>query len=154
MIIFDVLIKRKPSLDQLRKGLETLGMLDAMKANPESMKKYFVSSGQLNVVELLRIIKYADGTESKHAEVFTKVLKSFNTQEITKFLTFVTGMNNGNMLLQQTIWVQFIEASSIFVATCTYELNVPLELTTNEDLLKAALIAVMDNTWKESFNTF
>lgn len=41
LIVHDVLVKRKEPLDQFRKGLETLGILDLIKSQPHLMGSYF-----------------------------------------------------------------------------------------------------------------
>ena len=41
LIAHDVLVKRKEPLDQFRKGLETLGILDLIKSQPHLMGSYF-----------------------------------------------------------------------------------------------------------------
>jgi len=42
LMIYDILVKRKPSLDQLRSGLKILGVLDLMEKKPGSLATYFL----------------------------------------------------------------------------------------------------------------
>ena len=44
LIVHDVLTKRQAPMDQLVKGLETLGVYDLIKSNPDLMKAHFVNT--------------------------------------------------------------------------------------------------------------
>ena len=152
MVLFDVLIRRKPSLDQLRTGLETLNVLKQMEADPEFMNKFFLSQSQCDKKALMQKITFQKGSSEKSINAFEGVLKSFNTEQVSKFLVFVSGLNSVHM--SGSISVKFLDCSAIFASTCTLELNIPKEICDDSDVLKAGLLAVIDSSWNKSFNTY
>ena len=46
MMVHDIFVRRKESYDQIRRGLEILGILDIITNNTESMARYFIPSKQ------------------------------------------------------------------------------------------------------------
>ena len=94
MVLFDILIRRKPSLDQLRTGLETLNVLKQMNADPESMEKYFISKNLCAEEKMLERIEFGDGSSEKSIDTLKSVLQSFTIEQTNKFLVFTTGMNS------------------------------------------------------------
>ena len=155
MIIYDVLIKRKPSLDQLRTGLGILGVLDAMKKNPASMAQYFVyPKKKMTPSDLMNKVDFDDETSLEQQQLFENVISSYSHEMIEKFLVFVSGTNNLCRFSQdQRICVKFTDAPSIFASTCTMEVNIPSQVK-DILLLRSSLEAVIDTTWKQSFNTY
>jgi len=153
MIVFDVLVKRKVALDQLRNGLSTLGVLEAIQKYPNVMVKYFVEDmGSLTAEKMLGRIEFVNGNEN-NKKTFENVLKSFNLQFLKKFLVFVTGGESLSSIPgTQNIQVKLVNASSIFSSTCTFELMVPFSIFLDEDLLKTSLEAVF-TPYQSSFNT-
>ena len=45
LLVYDVLLKRKEPLDQLRKGLESLGILNLMESHTDMMQPFFMDVG-------------------------------------------------------------------------------------------------------------
>ena len=67
-ILHFVLGKRKISLDQLRKGLETFGDLDQVKVNSELYKPLFTATETYDNEKLLSLLKFNDNDDSKCIE--------------------------------------------------------------------------------------
>jgi len=94
-MIYDVLIKRKPSLDQLQTGLEVLNVLDTIKKNPTVMAQYFVYPTQeMTPNDLMMKVDFDDETSLEQQQLFKNVISSYNHQMIEKFLVFISGTNN------------------------------------------------------------
>ena len=155
MMIFDILAKRKASLDQIRAGLEILGVLGAISNNPDSMSRYFLfQEVDVKPENLLEKISYEDGTPEEKKNMFEDVVKSFDGKMIEKFVVFVSGVNNMFKLFRDDkIKVKFSNTSSIFASTCDFLLVVPSSID-DSVLLKAALASVIDSKWRQSFNTY
>ena len=138
----------------MRNGLSVLGVLDAIKENPESMKKYFVGDPScLSAEIILAKVEYANGDETEK-ETFQNVINSFNDTLLKKLLVFVTGADNMTSITgYQKLRVRFMNVQSIFASTCTFELVIPTTLSQNETLLKASLEAVVASKFNTSFNT-
>lgn len=71
IIVYDVLMKRKATLDQFIKGLETLGVHQLIKSSPELMKQHFVNTtGPLKSDELFKSLKFPENDENRLAKEF------------------------------------------------------------------------------------
>ena len=152
MVLFDILIQRKPSLDQLRTGLETLNVLKQMNADPESMEKYFISKNLCAKEKMLERIEFGDGSSEKSIDTLKSVLQSFTIEQTNKFLIFTTGMNS--IFLPKNFVVKYSNCEAIFASTCSLELNIPKIIGEDFTVLKGALLAVVDSSWQHSFNTY
>lgn len=66
LMIYDILVKRKPSLDQLRSGLKILGVLDLMEKKPGSLATYFLhQKTEMRPHDLVQKIDFAVGTSTE-----------------------------------------------------------------------------------------
>lgn len=142
-------------MDQLRSGLEILGLLDLMETKPHSVQHYFVHKvPKMTPTDLLLKTDFEDGTAPEKKLMFEEVVNTYDHDTIEKFLTFLSGMKNLNVLPQsQRFTVKFTDASSLYASTCTLELIIPAVID-KVALLKASLEAVMDQSWNRSFNTY
>lgn len=122
MIIFDVLVKRKTSLDQLKQGLSTLNVLGMIQQHPEDMKKYFVSSGDICPDHVLKRIEFVNGTPSeKHA--FNEVVKQMNQNNIKRFLMYATGAPSLWPLRSRILKIEFIDSDTFGNSTCFFSIE-------------------------------
>jgi HECT-domain (ubiquitin-transferase). len=156
MMIHDIIVKRKASLDQLRVGLEILGVLKAIKSSPMSMARYFIqNSKEVKTSDLISKLEFHEGTSDLNKNTFLHVVSNFNQESIKKFLVFVTGTANiFSLYPSQKIKVKFNESAEIFASTCEFLLILPSNIN-NSAILKDALNAVIDGSkWQQSFNTF
>ena len=71
LIVFDVLEKRKPPMDQFIKGQETLAVHTLITLYPELMRPHFVNStGPLKSGDLIENLSFTDNTQNQMAKDF------------------------------------------------------------------------------------
>ena len=151
MVIFDIFTKRKISLDHLRMGLSNLKVLDAIKSQPECMKKFFVHSGMLSSEEVISRMNYDNGSESE-TTAFNNVLKSFLANMLKKFLQHTTGTPSLWALRgERQIRIKFVDSDSFSCSTCFLQLKVPRN-TIRNNLLRGCLEALIAEV-SGNFNT-
>ena len=150
MIVYEVLVKRKVSLDQLIEGLQILDVLNVIRLNPESMKPYFVPSQALTAESILNKVDFFNGNHNQKS-TFTEALESFDDNSLSRFCIFATGASSIGAAHRLT--VKFGDADSIVSSTCTYEVKIPNTLSTDISLLRPALLSVIDDNFEGQFNT-
>lgn len=153
MVINDTLVRRKASLDQLRKGLVILGILGILEKNGDSMAQYFIHNDVVvKPSELINKLNFV-GVSDEKQKLLIDIIKSYDEKMIEKFLLFVSCMTNMfSFYTDQKIQVKFNEAEAIFASTCEFAITISTSID-NKELLKAALDVVVDNNWS-SFNTY
>ena len=88
-------MKRKASLDQIRKGLEILDVLECISGNPESMSPYFLfQETRLVPDDLISKLAFEEETPDVKKALLANAIKSYDRKLIEKFLMFVSGMRN------------------------------------------------------------
>lgn len=114
------------------------------------MARYFIHNDVVvKPSDLINKLNFV-GVSDEKQKLVIDVLKSYNETMIEKFLLFVSGMTNiFSFYTDQKI---HSEASAIFASTCEFAIMIPTSID-NQELLKAALDAVVDSNWN-SFNTF
>lgn len=157
MMIHDIIVKRKASLDQLRCGLQILGVLRAITNNPDSMAKFFIqSTNEISPEALVSKLEFAANelaTES-NKEKLRFALSTFTNEDINKLLLFVTGTSNiFSLYPSQKIKVRFLQVDEICASTCDFSLVIPDGIE-DVDMMKSALIVAMEEDKKKSFNTY
>lgn len=150
MVVHDVLIKRKVSLDHIRQGLEILNVLEAIKDHPHAMRCSFTENGSFDVEDVIKHIELKSADEEQ-TSAFLDVLRSFDNALLKKFCCFVTGAES--FAIGQRLSVRFANTSSIASSTCALDLILPLTLSRDTALLRPALVAVIDSTYRRNFNT-
>jgi len=90
MVLYDVLIKRKTSLDQLRQGLSILNFKKAIESHPNSMVKYLLNNQNTTAEQVISKIEYTNGEEHEKNQL-NEVLTSLNQAQLLKFLEHTTG---------------------------------------------------------------
>ena len=78
LTVHDVLKKRQEPLDQFRKRLETLGILDLIKSHPDLMGAYFLNTWQaaLTSQEVLECLEFQEEDNDKEANYFLKAIQN------------------------------------------------------------------------------
>jgi len=147
-----VLVKRKASLDQIRKGLTTLGVLDILSQNIEIASKLFLrtTTNEVSARNFIDRVVFPPDVNHHYRQLFASVINTLSTEDLTHLVIFITGSTDVDEDL--LISVEFKDAQSVFVSTCTFEMIIPIEATRSESLLKSTLIAASQNG-KRSFNT-
>lgn len=151
LIVHDVLVRRKASLDQIRKGLQTSGVLGILRQNYHLAENLFLSSttNEVSAKNFLECIIF-DTSNSQHRCVFSDAIKEMSEEELSKLYIFITGSTD--YVADLSISLTFKDAPSVFVSTCTYELIIPISATSSVSFLKNTLIAASQSGDK-SFNT-
>ena len=152
MVVQDVLIKRKTSLDHLRTGLSILNVLETIQKDSMAMRKYFVDSGNLSANDVISKLRFENGSDDEK-QSFKDVLTSFPVDMLRKFLVHTTGSPNLWPLRGDNyIEIKFVDASSFGISTCVFTLSVPRGAIEN-GILKASLESVVNKSYRASFNT-
>ena len=148
------LIKHKVVLDQFRKGLTLLGLLEEIEKEPRKFEHLFVhQKGQIHKEFVQSLIRLPDSTNPSIVNV-TQMLLSFissaNEDVLCKLLGFITGCKSVTAALRPgCIRVTVEDTPNIFASTCTMEFKLPLHFSSSEQF-DASLNAVLDSS---SFNT-
>ena len=135
------------ALDQLRKGMKTLGLLDKIekhaglfesvfnrgqeKLTPASIKDHLLFSQQQEVMQHM-LIRFVDESP---------------LQRLKNFLKFCTGSKDIHPLQGKKIEVEFHDESHVFSSTCLLKLQLPKNFSTY-DVFEVALLAVMHDCGK------
>ena len=129
-------------LDQMRKGLSLLGLLEEIEKKPDLFEHFFVYQGNrftpAYVKELLTIKECdADGAAVEDAARCTRFLFTFiessNEQELSNLLQFITGTTETSILLPRSVKVYFTNSDAIYSSTCLMEIKIPAYFKTQEE---------------------
>ena len=129
-LMFDnILVKKKAILDQFRKGLSILGLLDEIQRKPEMFEENFVYQGIVSNDSVASSLDFPS-SEDKNAQRVYRLLQTFikncNADGLDDFLRFVTGTRcSAKSILPRRITVSCESANSIFASTCLLELKLP-----------------------------
>jgi hypothetical protein len=92
IIVYDVLMKRKATLDQFIKGLETLGVHQLIKSSPELMKQHFVNTtGPLKSDDLIKSLKFPENDENRLAKEF--LIQSIMELENVLYIQYIENVH-------------------------------------------------------------
>jgi len=130
-MLHDILVKRKSILDQLRKGLPTLGVLAEIEYNPSLFEEFFVHQGGLSNDFVLNCLHFQDSCkqnvlDDRVYQMLQTFVKNLSVEELKSFLKFVTGRSEVSMsTLPHCISVSCYSCDSIFASKCLLELKLP-----------------------------
>ena len=141
LITFNVLTKNVVLLDQMRKGLFTLGLLKEIEKNPTLFEHFFVHQGsQLTPDYVKELLNFGtsgleDETNSTLEQLLTTFIDGCNEEELSDLLPFVTGTCfQTSALVPGSVRVEF--------TACLMELKVPKHFVSQEHF-NVALKAVI-----------
>lgn len=154
LVIHESLIKHKGVLDQFRKGLGILGLLEEIEKAPCKFEHLFVhQKGEINsdfVKSLLRLPLSTDPSVINVTHMLLNFISSANEDVLCKLLGFVTGCRSTTAaLLPGCVNISVEDTPNIFASTCTMELKLPLHFSGSVQF-DLCLKAVLDSS---SFNT-
>ena len=154
LVIHESLIKHKGVLDQFRKGLAILDLLEEIEKAPSKFEHLFVhQKGEINsdfVKSLLRFPLSTDPSVINVTHMLLNFISSANEDVLCKLLGLVTGCrSNTAALLRGCVNVSVEDTPNIFASTCTMELKLPLYFSGYAQF-DLCLKAVLDSS---SFNT-
>lgn len=155
LMLHTVLSKKKVVLDQLRKGLQILNVLDEIMKRPRLFENLFLSNPNVCEVTPEKVISSLNFTVTESCATRDHILQYINEcskQDLQHFLRFITG----SCLLPQgpcRIDVLFSDDDEgcIFASTYLLQLHVPRHFESYEGF-KAAMKAVSDPSG-QAFNS-
>ena len=116
LITFNVLTKNVVLLDQMRKGLSTLGLLKDIEKKPTLFEHFFVRQGsQLTPDYVKELLNFGtsgleDETNSTLEQLLTTFIDGCNEEEHSDLLAFVTGTCfQTSALVPGSVRVEFTE---------------------------------------------
>ena len=148
MAAYDVIGKRKLSLDQLRKGLNTLGLLLELEKNPSLFESLFSQKQEeitfTSVKDHLVFPEQQDEVVHRMLTMLEKFLKEAPVERLESFMKFCTGSKCILALQNKKIEVEFHDENYIYSSTCSLKLQLPKCFGTYDDF-KVALLAVIND---------
>lgn len=130
LIIHDTILKHKPTVDQLRKGLSILGFLKELEKAPAKFEHFFVHSGDDissdYIKSLFKLPVSTDVQVNNVVQMLYRFVEDATKEDLSKFLCFITGSRSStSCLVPGSISISVVDADSIFASTCILELKLP-----------------------------
>ncbi|KAJ7392269.1 hypothetical protein OS493_013648 [Desmophyllum pertusum] len=153
-----VLSKKKVLLDQLREGLETLGVLHQAIKHPLLFEELFVrTESDLNSEEVKSILKFPVQMDNGALEMRAMLINFLDdcpTNGLQDFLRFTTGTATlpmpGSFIDKITVTFDAVD-DCIFSSTCLLTLQLPPK-TENYEVFKNAMIVATSSNAGPAFN--
>lgn len=135
-IIFqEVLGKRVLALEQLRNGLNLLGVADLLRLNSDLLKPLFVfDESSITHEQLVEKIKFDKVSKDEHGEThswFLDFLRNCTKANLQNFMVFCTGSKF--LPVNQTIKVKYSNSEGFVSSTCLYTLTTPASYESEEE---------------------
>eukprot|EP00794_Sanderia_malayensis_P004248 gene4248-4813_t len=145
LIYHDVIGKRVAALEQMRKGLKMLGVLQVVQSNPQIFEPLFVfREKQITADTLQEKLSFPNlNTDYQDAyNHFIRYLKNASSKELEMFVQFCTG---SKMLPMQRIKVLFGGNSGFFSSTCLLQITIPAGFKSYEEFSVAVHSVVCES---------
>ena len=98
-MVHDILVKKKSILNQFRKDLCTLGLLNEMEKNPHLFEECFIHKGKMTQESVANCLHFEDSEDADTERVF-QMLQSFvrntSVQDLEDLLKFITGSHTSS----------------------------------------------------------
>ena len=93
LILHNTIIKHKAAMDQLRKGLSTLGLLHEIEKDPTKFEKLFVHEEEsISSLYVKGLLKIEEASRDKVQEqMLYKFIENADQKELATLLAFLTG---------------------------------------------------------------
>ena len=156
LMLHNILVKKKAILDQFRKGLSILGLLDEIQRKPEMFEECFVYQGIVSNDSVASSLHFP-ASEDKNAQRVFQLLQTFikncNADGLDDFLRFVTGTRcSAKSILPRRITVSCESTNSIFASTCLLELKLPNHFRNYAEFEAAMHTVIGGNTFTTGWN--
>ena len=151
LMLHNIIVKKKSILDQLRKGLGTLGLLGEMERNPEMFEECFVPHNEVTSKSVTNSLIFEPAKDKKEQQIYQMLLnfiKSCTTGQLCDFLRYITGSASGVSSRKIKVSVQD-GSGSIYASTCLMQLKLPSNFETY-DAFEVAIRSVIGG---KSFTT-
>jgi hypothetical protein len=133
LLMHGIFLKRKAALDQMRKGLSILSVLEEMEKSPEKFQPLFVYQDKdidANfVISLFRLPDESVSSVKNFVEMLLAFIRKANKEMLCQFLCFVTGCTSTAALTPGCVDVSVEDIPEIFISTCVLELRLPLHFS-------------------------
>ncbi len=126
LIYLDVIGKQIVALEQIRKGLRILGVLDVIERNPVMFEPLFTYNESILDAEVvlskLQFMGVNDDSHQTYSFVL-RFLREASSKEFDSFVQFCTGCK---VLPMQKIKVLFCKEPAIFASTWLLQITLPM----------------------------
>ena len=86
-----VLFKRKFVMDQLRKGMELMGVLDQIKNHPDFYSELLTAKATFTAIQLIDILCFEDDPPSVCVDNLKRFLNQADVKTLTNVVRYITG---------------------------------------------------------------
>ena len=118
-----VLFKRKVVMDQLRKGLELMGVLDQIKNHPDFYSQLLTAASSFTSLQLIDTLCFEDNPTLVLVDNLKRFINQADAQTLKSVVRYVTG---SIYLPRKSVSVTFSERNGFFVSTRSLKLECPL----------------------------
>lgn len=129
IVMYEVISKRKMALDQLRKGLITLGVLDEMSKHPHLFESVFTFKPvELTPAIVRECLKYPDELSDQAQEIkmmMNRFVDQSSSARLMQLMQYCTGSKMMPSVQNFAINVNFHCEDYISSSTCTFTLLIP-----------------------------
>lgn len=128
-VMYKVISKCKMALDQLRKGLNTLGVLDEMSKHPHLFESVFTFKPvELTPAIVKECLKYPDELSDQAQEtkmMMNRFVDQSSSARLMQLMLYCTGSKMMPFVQNFAINVHFHSEDHILSSTCTFTLLIP-----------------------------
>ena len=151
LMLHNILVRKKSILDQFRRGLSIVGLLDEIERSPQLFEDCFVHKDEVSYQSVADCLNLA-ASEDEGAERVFQMLHTFirnsSPDDLDDLLTFVTGSrSSATCILPRRITVSCATTNSIFASTCLLDLKLPKHFDSYKDFESAMRSVIKGNTF-------
>jgi len=135
-IIFNnVLGKRIPALDQIRKGLNLYGVRELLENNPSIFRSLFCyDATNLNAESILHRVEFVSDAVEKNKKThtyFMNFIKCASQSILERFCIFCTGSKS--LPLSAKLTVNIEGDKGFYASTCSFTIDIPIGYSCQRD---------------------
>ena len=149
IIFHEVLEKRIPALDQIRKGLKLLGVGAAIEENVELFEELFCYQSQHFTPEsLLNKLAFDENQIQQHESLhsfFLHFISNATAEKLKKFCKCCTG--SSYLPISKQIKINYKGYESFVASTCSFTLDIPVAYKSQDEFLVALESVIEGNTF-------
>jgi hypothetical protein len=148
LILHATIIKHKAALDQLRKGLSNLGLLNEIEKKPDKFKRFFLHEEEkISPLYVKGLLIVEDASIGKpQVEMLFKYIENASTENLAALLAFLSGSRSGiGSFSNRCIKVSVEDIQGFFASTCILLFHIPSTITTYE-MFENSINAVLIGT--------
>ena len=148
LILHNTIIKHKAAMDQLRKGLSTLGLLHEIEKDPTKFEKLFVHEEEsISSLYVKGLLKIEEASRDKvQLQMLYKFIENADQKELATLLAFLTGSSSSiGSFSNGCIKVSVESIQGFFASTCMLELSIPSHIESYSHF-ESSIRAVLQGT--------